>query len=99
MKSELNHCYFRTNCFINRYVKEEFKRHKNASEAHAVLFMKEWTNYYVTLSNQMGRDAKKRPIGKKLDDQLENFTDDQLVQLHELYKELKDFDDVPSNNK
>lgn len=61
--------------------------------------MKEWTNYYVTLSNQMGRDAKKRPIGKKLDDQLESFTDDQLVQLHELYKELKDFDDVPSNNK
>lgn len=74
----------------NSYAKEEFKRHKDASEAHSQLFMKEWTKYYVTLSNQIGRDARKRPIGKQLDEQLlDEFADDQLVQLHELYKELK----------
>lgn len=74
-------------------MKDEFKRHKTASEAHAVMFMSEWTKYYVTLSNQIGRDAKKRPLGQTLGEEgINKFTDDQLVQLHELYKELVDDD-------
>ncbi|KAF6033079.1 hypothetical protein EB796_008660 [Bugula neritina] len=73
------------------YAKEEFRRHKKANEAHTALFMKEWTKYYVTLSNQVGKNTSSNFLGQKMTTEtLDNFTDDQLVQLHELYTELKD---------
>lgn len=52
--------------------------------------MQEWTKYYVTLANQLGRDAKKRPLGQKLTSELlDGLSHDQLHQLYELYSELK----------
>lgn len=71
-------------------MKEEFRRHKQANELQAIIFMQEWTKYYVTLSNQIGRDAKKRPLGQKLATELlDDFSNDQLHQLYDLYNELK----------
>lgn len=85
--------------FFSSYVKDEFQRHKTANEAHTYYFMQEWTKYYVTLSNQIGRDGKKRPLGQKMNDtELEKFTDDQLRQLHDLYVELKSPADDGSTN-
>lgn len=56
--------------------------------------MQEWTKYYVTLANQMGKASKGKTVGQNLSEQvLDDFTNDQIVQLHDLYKELKTLDD------
>lgn len=50
--------------------------------------MREWTKYYVTIANQLG---KRRSIGQKLEENiLDDFTGEQLHQLHDLYNELKE---------
>ena len=52
--------------------------------------MRQWTEYYVTLSNQIGRDGKRRPLGQQMDNEhLDKFTDEQLRQLHDLYTEIQ----------
>jgi len=80
-------------------VRDEFKRHKQANEVQAVIFMSEWTKYYVTLANQMGRDAKKRPLGEGLtEEKLNEFTEEQIGQLYELYSELKKADKSTGTN-
>lgn len=71
-------------------MREEFRKHKQVNDLQAVIFMQEWTKYYVTLANQLGRDAKKRPLGKQLPPELlDDLGNDQLHQLYNLYSELK----------
>ena len=44
----------------------------------------------MTLSNQIGRDGKRRPLGQQMDNEhLDKFTDEQLRQLHDLYTEIQ----------
>lgn len=77
----------------NGYVRDEFKRHKKCNENEANLFMIEWTNYAVDLSQQMGLGVRGKPqqkIGKHLvEDDLSKFKEDQIVQLYELMKAAK----------
>ncbi|KAK4885865.1 hypothetical protein RN001_002136 [Aquatica leii] len=71
----------------NNYVRSEFKRHKKCNSAEADVFMREWCNYAVTLSEQLGLRGPKtgKPLGSELKEtDLENFRDEQLHQLFEL---------------
>ncbi|XP_055542983.1 succinate dehydrogenase assembly factor 3, mitochondrial [Wyeomyia smithii] len=72
----------------DQYVKDEFRRHKSCSVEEANLFMKEWTDYAVTLANQLHFKGKPTPIeylGKNLDiSNLDNFNEQQISQLYEL---------------
>lgn len=74
----------------NEYVRDEFKRHKKCNEAEANLFMIEWTNYAVQLSQQLGLGIKGKPaatVGNHLKvDDLDKFTESQIIQLYELMK-------------
>lgn len=73
----------------DQYTKDEFKRHKEVSQEHAQAFMVEWTNYAITLAKQLGvrgsHTAKTfgRPLSQT---ELDNFTDEQVHQLYELYE-------------
>ncbi|KAK6758853.1 hypothetical protein RB195_016217 [Necator americanus] len=68
------------------YVKDEFRRHKNASPEHTAIFINEWTNYCVTLSKQLSSSGiAKGFIGKDLEpEKLEIFAHEQLRQLLDL---------------
>ncbi|XP_058455514.1 succinate dehydrogenase assembly factor 3, mitochondrial [Malaya genurostris] len=72
----------------NLYVKDEFRRHKTCSTEEASLFMHEWTDYAITLANQLGIKGKPNPlqsIGGNIDlPKLDDFRDEQIAQLHEL---------------
>lgn len=72
------------------YVRDEFKRHKKCNETEANLFMVEWTNYAVQLSQQLGLGFKGKPadtVGKHLEvEDLDKFSENQVVQLYELMK-------------
>ena len=47
----------------------------------------------------MGRDAKKRPLGEGLtEEKLNEFTEEQIGQLYELYSELKKADKSTGTN-
>lgn len=74
----------------NNYARDEFKRHKKCNETEAKIFMVEWTNYAVQLSQQLGLGVRGRPkgyIGEHLKaTDLDKFADDQIVQLYELMK-------------
>lgn len=74
----------------NNYARDEFRRHKNCNETEAKIFMVEWTNYAVQLSQQLGlgvRGKPKREIGANLNvEDLDKFKEDQIVQLYELMK-------------
>ncbi|WAR05289.1 SDHF3-like protein [Mya arenaria] len=70
----------------DKYVQEEFKRHKQCSPTEARIFMDEWTKYYLTLAKQLSRRKKKQTIGNNLGPELlENFSDEQVAQLNELF--------------
>lgn len=81
----------------NGYVRDEFRRHKNCNQNEANVFMIEWTNYAVDLSQQLGLGLKGKPqqkIGKHLaETDLDKFKEDQIVQLYELMKATKLEDD------
>lgn len=78
------------------YVRDEFKRHKKCNEQEANLFMIEWTNYAVQLSKQLGLGIYGRPakkIGTNLEvDVLDQFSENQIVQLYELMKAARNED-------
>lgn len=74
----------------NEYARDEFKRHKKCNETEAKLFMVEWTNYAVQLSQQLGLGVRGKPAAKvgdnlKVDD-LDKFSESQIVQLYELMR-------------
>lgn len=91
----------------NSYARDEFKRHKNCNETEAKIFMVEWTNYAVQLSQQLGLGLRGKPkgfVGENLKvDDLDKFKEDQIVQLYELMKVATQNDEEerssPSANK
>ncbi len=61
----------------NKYVKDEFTRHKNANPEYLVGFYKGWTAYRDTLSSQL--DDADTKIGAKLDArEFESLSDEQI---------------------
>lgn len=74
----------------NSYARDEFKRHKTCNEAETQVFMVEWTNYAVQLSQQLGlglHGSPKDKVGVPLDEShLDRLRDEQVVQLYELMK-------------
>lgn len=85
----------------NNYARDEFKRHKTCNETEAKIFMVEWTNYAVQLSQQLGLGVRGKPkaeIGANLKiEDLDKFAEDQIVQLHELMKAATENDDTTPN--
>ncbi|XP_044263698.1 succinate dehydrogenase assembly factor 3, mitochondrial isoform X2 [Tribolium madens] len=74
------------------YVREEFKRHKKCNIQETKVFMKEWTNYAITLAEQLGLRGPQTgsPLGVNLSkNDLEKFKDDQICQLYELLEAAK----------
>ena len=74
------------------YVRDEFKRHKKAEAEQVKTFMEAWATYAIDLSKQMTARSltKADKIGAPLKvDDLDNFSDEQLAQLYELYSEAK----------
>jgi len=72
------------------YVKDEFRRHKNADTQQTQVFMEAWANYAIDLTKQMGikgpHTAKK--LGKPIaPTELDNFNNEQIAQLYELHQE------------
>ncbi|VDM73011.1 unnamed protein product [Strongylus vulgaris] len=68
------------------YVKDEFRRHKDATPEQTAVFVNEWTNYCVTLAKQLSQKGiVKGFIGKDLEpEKLDSFAEDQLRQLLDL---------------
>lgn len=75
----------------DQYVKDEFRRHKNVGPEQSLLFLKEWTEYCTTLSQQLSHEGiVKGTIGTHLDPSLlASFKDEQLLQLLELKTEAE----------
>lgn len=75
----------------DEYVKDEFRRHKNASPEKVALFLKEWTRYCMVLSKQLSsRGIAKGIIGINLDSSLlDHLQSEQLLQLYKLKLEAK----------
>jgi len=73
------------------YVKDEFKRHKAADQMQTKAFMEAWAKYALTISKQVDtkRTAKSGGIiGEALKaEDLDQFNNEQLAQLFELYEE------------
>ncbi|XP_011873184.1 PREDICTED: succinate dehydrogenase assembly factor 3, mitochondrial [Vollenhovia emeryi] len=69
------------------YVRDEFRRHKGCVESEAIVFLREWTNYAVSLAEQLGLRGPHtgRPLGRYLgEEELEKLRDEQVCQLYEL---------------
>ncbi|CAJ0588558.1 unnamed protein product [Cylicocyclus nassatus] len=68
------------------YVKDEFRRHKNATPEQTAVFVNEWTNYCITLAKQLSQKGiVKGFLGKDLEpENLDSFAEDQLRQLLDL---------------
>lgn len=67
----------------NSYLRDEFKRHKNADSSFIPQFTAEWTSYYNTLKTQALTSSLGKPMEKN--DMLA-MNDQQLGQLYELKK-------------
>lgn len=82
----------------NSYARDEFKRHKTCNEAEAQVFMVEWTNYAVQLSQQLGlglHGSPKDKVGVPLkESHLDRLRDEQVVQLYELMKAATTVEDA-----
>lgn len=82
----------------NSYARDEFKRHKTCNEAEAQVFMVEWTNYAVQLSQQLGlglHGSPKDKVGVPLNEShLDRLRDEQVVQLYELMKAATTVEDA-----
>ncbi len=71
----------------NKYLKDEFKRHKDAEIYHVGIFMREWNAYYTDLGNQLLQTGSSAKFGKSLDQRtLNDLSDAQVGQLFELRK-------------
>lgn len=73
----------------DQYTKDEFRRHKEASKEQSQAFMVEWTNYAITVAKQLGVRGSHtaKTIGRPLSQtELDQFTDEQVSQLYELYE-------------
>ncbi|KAL7292237.1 hypothetical protein TKK_0014185 [Trichogramma kaykai] len=69
------------------YVKDEFRRHKNCGPTEANVFLNEWADYAINLSEQLGLRGPKtaKPLGQVLDETLiDKMRDEQVHQLYEL---------------
>ncbi|CEF64223.1 Protein ACN9 homolog, mitochondrial [Strongyloides ratti] len=68
------------------YVKEEFRRHKDATPEHSLLFLKEWTEYCTSLSKQLsGKGLVEGNLGQNLNPEIiDKMDEDKLYQLYEL---------------
>ncbi|XP_013874945.1 succinate dehydrogenase assembly factor 3, mitochondrial [Austrofundulus limnaeus] len=91
----------------DQYVKDEFRRHKEAGAEEVKSFMKEWENYKDTLQSQVlksaGRQQNPVKFGADLSEEdLKHFQDEQIGQLYELMLEStkanKQFDIQDDNN-
>ncbi|XP_068791018.1 succinate dehydrogenase assembly factor 3, mitochondrial [Struthio camelus] len=76
----------------DRYVKEEFRRHKAAGPAEAQRFLREWENYAALIWQQINEDRQnsreKTVLGIQLtEEKLNDFRDEQIGQLKELMNE------------
>ena len=87
------------------YVSSEFRRHQKCEKVYIDVFMREWTEYLKTLTDQTSGhppifkasiskssiDGDFIPkLGKRLDkDKLETMSNEQLGQLHVLQTELR----------
>ncbi|KAL3837179.1 hypothetical protein ACJMK2_022554 [Sinanodonta woodiana] len=72
----------------DEYVKAEFRAHKNATREQTAIFLEEWTKYYLTLARQLGKRKKQQTVGQAMSPELlDCFTEEQLGQLLELFKE------------
>ncbi|XP_061698044.1 succinate dehydrogenase assembly factor 3, mitochondrial [Syngnathoides biaculeatus] len=74
------------------YVKDEFRRHKNASPEEAKSFMSEWENYKDTLQSQVLDSVRDKNGYLKFgidmsEEKLSHFQDEQIGQLYELLLE------------
>ena len=68
--------------------RDEFKRHRACSKAEADVFLKEWTSYAITLAKQLSKRTAFQSFGVDLvETQLEDFREEQVVQLYELFQE------------
>eukprot|EP00170_Pyropia_yezoensis_P006536 contig_26663_g6557 len=64
----------------DRYVREEFKAHKDVPPAQADAFVKTWQEYWVHLARSRGG-----PIGRDLDeDTTQALSEDQVAKLDDL---------------
>lgn len=73
----------------DQYTRDEFKRHKEALPEQSQAFMVEWTNYAITVAKQLGVRGSHtaKTLGRPLSQtELENFNDEQVHQLYELYE-------------
>uniref|UniRef100_T1JG45 Succinate dehydrogenase assembly factor 3, mitochondrial n=1 Tax=Strigamia maritima TaxID=126957 RepID=T1JG45_STRMM len=69
------------------YVKDEFRRHKNANTQEVKIFMKEWSEYAVILATQVNPSKAQTKVGKDLNEnQLDSLRAEQVAQLYELLK-------------
>ncbi|KAK1122388.1 hypothetical protein K0M31_009610 [Melipona bicolor] len=69
------------------YVQDEFRRHKNCDEATAIIFLKEWAEYAIMLTKQLGLKGPHtaKALGQNLEEKdLNKFRDEQMYQLYEL---------------
>ncbi|NXJ81778.1 SDHF3 factor, partial [Trogon melanurus] len=76
----------------DRYVKEEFRKHKAARPAEAQRFLREWENYVALIQRQINEDKhnlrEKSVYGIQLtEEKLNDFRDEQIGQLKELMDE------------
>ncbi|XP_032545173.1 succinate dehydrogenase assembly factor 3, mitochondrial [Chiroxiphia lanceolata] len=76
----------------DRYVKEEFRRHRAAGPAEAQRFLREWENYAALIQQQIDEDKQnlreKTVYGFQLtEEKLNDFRDEQIGQLKELMDE------------
>ncbi|KAL3318046.1 acetate non-utilizing protein 9 [Cichlidogyrus casuarinus] len=76
----------------DRYVKDEFKRHKTASVEYVKPFMVEWSSYASQLAQQIkiSSNPKERlDFGAKIaESSISHFTEEQLNQLLLLAEEI-----------
>ncbi|XP_061838344.1 succinate dehydrogenase assembly factor 3, mitochondrial [Nerophis lumbriciformis] len=76
----------------DQYVKEEFRRHKNASPQQANNFMTEWQKYKDNLQSQIldasGSKGGSLSLGVNMSEkELNDFRQEQIGQLYELLLE------------
>ncbi|XP_028317800.1 succinate dehydrogenase assembly factor 3, mitochondrial [Gouania willdenowi] len=76
----------------DQYVKDEFRRHMQASPEETRGFMAEWQNYKVTLQTQVldsvGKQISSVKFGANLsEEKLRHFQDEHIGQLYELMLE------------
>nr|CAB3219754.1 protein ACN9 homolog, mitochondrial-like [Phallusia mammillata] len=74
----------------DQYVKSEFRAHKNCAPEFVPEFMSQWQTYAKTLQAQLQQESLHSKVGSSLPvDALEEFSEDQILQLHELLKETQ----------